>query len=255
MAVFARWRIYAVWPYVVATLGLWLALHLAGVYGALGGIAVAAFLPTRPAPAAVSLLAQAATALVELEHVERELKVTGDTRRSLEQEPVWAWAARNLRAAADRLVSPAERVERATAPWSTYVVLPVFAFTAAGVSLAIDVGLHDATRVFFGVALALAIGKPIGIIVTAWAAARAKIACLPTDVAAVTFVGAAFLCGIADPFSFYIADQAFQTSAYSSVAKVGVLAGSAFAAASGAVALALSSAPVTNARSSSHRWG
>ena len=245
MAVFARWRVYAVWPYVVATLGLWLALHLAGVYGALAGIAVAAFLPTRPAPKAGALLAQAATALVELEHAERELKAIGDTRRRLEEEPVWAWAARNLQAAADRLVSPAERVERATEPWSTYVVLPVFAFTAAGVSFTVDLGLHDAARVFFGVALALAIGKPIGIILTAWAAAKANIARFPADTAAVAFVGAALLCGIADPFSFYIADQAFQGSAYSSVAKLGVLAGSGFAAAFGAIALALSSAPVT----------
>jgi Na+:H+ antiporter, NhaA family len=246
MAVFARWRVYAVWPYVVATLGLWLAMHLAGVYGALGGIVVAALLPTRPAPKAGALLAQAATALAELEHAERELKSAGDTRRLLEQEPVWTWAARNLRAAADRLVSPAERVERATEPWSTYVVLPVFAFTAAGVSLVVNFGLHDTARVFFGVALALAIGKPIGIILTAWAAAKANIGRFPADTTAVAFVGAAFLCGIADPFSFYMADQAFTGSTYSSVAKLGVLVGSGFAAAFGAIALALSSAPVTH---------
>ena len=248
MAVFVRWRIYAVWPYLMATLGLWLALHLAGVYGALAGIALAAFLPTRPAPMAASLLAQAATALDELEYAERELKASGETQRRLEQEPVWDWAARNLRAAADRLTSPAERVERATEPWSTYVVLPIFAFTAAGVSLTADFGPPDATRVFIGVVLALAIGKPIGIMLTAWAAAKAKIALLPTDAAAIAFVGAAFLCGIADPFAFYMADQAFQTSAYSSVAKVGVLAGSVLATAFGAIALALSPAPVTKAR-------
>ena len=248
MAVFVRWRIYALWPYLVATIGLWLTLHRAGVSGALSGIALAAFLPTRPAPTAAPLLAQAATALEELEHAEHELKRTGDSRRRLEQEPVWDWAARNLRAAADRLLSPAERVERATEPWSTYVVLPIFAFTAAGISLAADFGPHDAARVFTGVALALAIGKPIGIILTTWAAAKAKIAFLPTDAAPLAFLGAAFLCGIADPFSFYMADQAFQTSAYDSVAKVGVLAGSGLAAALGAIALALSPAAVTNAR-------
>lgn len=74
---------------------------------------------------------------------------------------------------ADRLVSPAERVERATEPWSTYVVLPVFAFTAAGVSFTVDLGRQDA-MVFFGVALALAIGKPIGIILTAWGRQKKK---------------------------------------------------------------------------------
>jgi Na+:H+ antiporter, NhaA family len=248
MAMFARWRIYAVWPYLIGALGLWLSLHLAGVSGALSGLALAAFLPPWPAPTAAPLLAQAASALAELEHAEHELRRTGQTQRRLEQEPVWDWATRNLLAAADRLLSPAERVERATEPWSTYVVLPIFAFTATGVALAADFRAHDTARVFVGVVLALAIGKPIGIILTVWAAAKTKIAVLPADAAPLAFLGAAFLCGIADPFSFYLADQAFQTGTYASVAKLGVLAGSGVAAAFGAGLLALSPIPVTAAR-------
>jgi NhaA family Na+:H+ antiporter len=248
MAMFTRWRIYVVWPYLVAALGLWLSLHLAGVSGALSGLALAAFLPPWPAPTAAPLLAQVATALAELEHAQLEHKCTEESQRHLEQEPVWDWAARNLRAAADRLLSPAERVERATEPWSTYVVLPIFAFTATGVALAADFSGHDTARVFVGVALALAIGKPIGMILTTWAAAKAKIALPPDDTAPMAFLGAAFLCGIADPFSFYLADQAFQTSAYASVAKLGVLAGSGVAATLGAIVLALCPTPVTNAR-------
>jgi Na+:H+ antiporter, NhaA family len=248
MAMFTRWRVYVVWPYLMAALGLWLSLHLAGVNGALSGLALAAFVPAWPAPTAAPLLAQAATALAELEHAEHEIKSTGESQRRLEQEPVWDWAARNLRAAADRLLSPAERIERATEPWSTYFVLPIFAFTATGVTLTADFRAHDAARVFVGVALSLAIGKPIGMILTTWAAAKARIALLPADTAPMAFLGAAFLCGIADPFSFYLADQAFQTSAYASVAKLGVLIGSGVAAALGAIALALSPTSVTNAQ-------
>jgi NhaA family Na+:H+ antiporter len=127
-------------------------------------------------------------------------------------------------------------------------VLPIFAFTAAGITLTVDFRAPDAAGVFVGVVLALAIGKPIGMILTTWAAAKAKIALLPADAAPIAFLGAAFLCGIADPFSFYLADQAFQTSAYASVAKLGVLTGSGIAAAFGAIALALSPTPVTEAR-------
>ena len=248
MAVFTRWRIYAVWPYLVASLGLWLSLHLAGVSGALSGLALAAFLPPWPAPAAGPLLAQAASALAELEHAEHELRRTGQSQRRLEQEPVWDWASRNLRAAADRLLSPAERVERATEPWSTYVVLPIFAFTATGVALVADFRAPDTARVFVGVVLALAIGKPIGIILTTWAATKANITFRCAAAAPLAFLGAAFLCGIADPFSFYLADQAFQTGAYAPVAKLGVLAGAGVAAAIGAMLLALSPRPVTAAR-------
>lgn len=247
MATFNRWRIYAVWPYLVATIGLWLSLHLAGVSGALSGIALAAFLPLRPAPRAIPLLAQAATALAELEHAEQELQRASDPRRRLEQEPVWDWASRNLSAAAERLLSPAEKVERAVEPWSTYFVLPVFAFTAAGVSLAADFGAPQAPAVFFGVALGLAVGKPIGIIALSWAATKARIAILPNDAGPLGFLGMALLCGIGDPFSLLMADQALGGGPYASVAKIGVLAGSVLAAVLGALTLSLSPVPVTAA--------
>ena len=245
MAGLSRIRVYAAWPYLVVTLGLWLSLHLAGVSGAISGIALAAFLPPRPTPNAGALLAQAATALSELEHAERELKHAGDPRRRLDQEPVWEWASRNLSAASERLLSPAERTERAVAPWSTYVVLPLFAFTAAGVSFVADLAAPDAPRILLGVTLGLAIGKPAGILLASWLAAKAKIAVLPADAAPLAFLGAACLCGIGDPLSLLMADQAFQNDAYAAVAKIGVLTGSALAVVLGAVALILTPAPVT----------
>ena len=54
-----RARVYAGWPYLIAAAGLWFSLHAAGVDAALAGVVLAAFLPTRPAPAAEPLLAQA----------------------------------------------------------------------------------------------------------------------------------------------------------------------------------------------------
>jgi Na+:H+ antiporter, NhaA family len=245
MVIFNRWRIYAVWPYLTATVGLWLSLHFAGVSGALSGIALAAFLPLRPAPKVIPLLAQAATALAELEHAEHELKRSGDPRRRLQQEPVWDWASRNLSAAAERLLSPAERVERAVEPWSTYLVLPLFAFTAAGVSLNANFSPPQAPAVFAGIALGLAVAKPIGWMLLPWIAARAGFAVLPSDTSRLAFVGAGLLCGIGDPLSLFMADQAFQGGAYPAIAKIGVLAGSVLAAVFGAVAFSLSPEPLT----------
>jgi Na+:H+ antiporter, NhaA family len=247
MALLNRWRVYAAWPYLAATLALWLALHLAGLSGAISGIALAAFLPARPVPTASPLLAQAASALAELEHAEQELKRAGDTRRRLDQEPVWDWASRNLTAASERLLSPAERTERALEPWSTYVVLPLFAFTAAGVPLIANLAAPRAWPVFAGAALGLAIVKPLGIVLAVWAATRARVAMFP-DASRLAFLGAAFLCGIGDPLSFLIVEQAFPSSPYASVAKIGILAGSALAAALGAITLAFSRPPVTEAK-------
>jgi NhaA family Na+:H+ antiporter len=233
LATLNRWRVYTIWPYLVVTAALWLSLHTAGVEAALAGVLLAVFLPTRPAPSAAPLLAQAATALSELEHAERELRRKGDETRRLDQEPVWEWASRNLSAAADRLLSPAESVERAVAPWSNYLVLPLFAFSAAGIPLAANVFVQGGPRVLAGVILGLAVGKPLGIGLASLVAVKAKIALAPEGVTATAFLGAACLCGFGDTFSLLMADQAFPHGPYAAIAKIGVLGGSVLSAALG----------------------
>ena len=234
-----RARVYASWPYLVVAVILWVALHGAGVHGALAGIFLAAFLPTRPAPAAGPLLAQAATALAALEHAENEAKAAGAKRETVMQEPIWDWASRNLSAASDRLLSPADRIERAVAPWSAYVVLPLFAFSATGVGLAVDLSAPDSPRVLAGVILGLVIGKPLGVCLAALAAVKSGIARMPEDVALRGFLGAACLCGIGDTVALLMADQAFPHGDDSALAKIGVLIGSVLAAALGAAIIAI----------------
>ncbi|MHB8531075.1 MAG: Na+/H+ antiporter NhaA [Caulobacteraceae bacterium] len=231
-----RARVYAGWPYLAAAATLWLSLHAAGVHAALAGVVLAAFLPTRPAPAAAPLLAQAATALAELEHAQSEAKETGGRR--IERSPIWEWAGRNLSAASDRLLSPAERAERAVAPWAAYVVLPLFAFSATGVALRLDLHSADAARVLTGVVLGLVIGKPLGVALASWLAVRAKVAIVPEDTPLRAFAGAAVLCGVGDTVALLMADQAFPVGPYAAVAKIGVLAGSVISAALGALILA-----------------
>jgi NhaA family Na+:H+ antiporter len=98
-------------------------------------VLLAAFLPTRPAPSAGPLLAQAATALAALEHAEKQMRERPDATKAtrVDEEPIRDWASRNLSAASERLMSPADRLERVLAPWSAYVVLPLFAFSVTGV--------------------------------------------------------------------------------------------------------------------------
>jgi NhaA family Na+:H+ antiporter len=243
-----RWRVYAGWPYLAATLGLWLSLHAAGVNAALAGVALAAFLPRRPAPAAGPLLAQAATALSALEHAETQARAKGDPDQPpIEQEPIWDWASRNLSAASARLLSPADRVERAISPWAAYVVLPLFAFSATGVPLDVDLSSPAALRILAGVVLGLVVGKPLGIGLAALAAVGSKLAVMPEDTRPRAFLGAAILCGVSDPVALLMADEAFPHGDFANVAKIGVLIGSVIAALLGAAVLAVSPPAETEA--------
>ncbi len=245
MATLNRGRVYAGWPYLVVTVALWLSLHALGVNAALAGVALAIFLPTRPAPAAGPLLAQAATALAALEHAQSEARATPGDAPPVEQEPIWDWASRNLSAASARLLSPADRVERAVAPWAAYVVLPLFAFSATGVPLGVDLRSQGVLRVILGVVLGLVIGKPLGICLAALAAVKARVAVIPEDTTLRAFLGAAVLCGVSDPVGLLMADSAFPHGDFAAAAKIGVLAGSVLAAALGALVLATSPPPVT----------
>jgi Na+:H+ antiporter, NhaA family len=226
-----RGRVYAILPYAAVTVLLWLSLHAAGVHAALAGVLLAAFLPTRPAPAAGPLLAQAATALAALEHGEREAERAGDGPRHIEQAPIWDWASRNLSAASERLLSPADRVERAVAPWSAHLILPLFALSATGISLTVDFSAPGAGTVFAGVVLGLVVGKPLGVLLASLLAVKARVGSMPDGVSLRHFIGAACLCGVGDTVALLMADQALPQGLEAPIAKIGVLVGSVLAAA------------------------
>jgi NhaA family Na+:H+ antiporter len=225
-----RARVYATWPYVFASLALWFFLHALGVHAALTGVLLAMFVPNRPAPSPAPLLAQAATALAALDHAEKAIRGEGREAARLQSEPVWEWAALNLSAASERLLSPAERIERTVAPWSTYVVLPVFAFSATGIALSVHLASPDARHIVAGTIAGLVVGKPMGILIASALAILAGLAIAPEGVTQRQFLGAACLCGIGDTVGLLMADRALSAE-QASVAKLGVLAGSALAAA------------------------
>ncbi len=220
-----RARVYARWPYVLTAVATWLSLHALGVDAALTGVLVALAVPTRPAPAPGPLLGQAANALAALDYAEGEARRRKRDVSQIKEAPVWEWAVRNLSAATERLLSPAERMERAVAPWSTYVVLPLFAFSATGVSFAIHLSSPEQLRVLAGTALGLVVGKPVGVMLASTLAVATGLAIPLEGVTRRQFVGAACLCGVGDTLALLMADKALSADE-ASVAKLGVLAGS-----------------------------
>jgi NhaA family Na+:H+ antiporter len=118
-----------------------------------------------------------------------------------------------------------EKLEHETHLASAYVVLPLFAFAAAGISFA---GLGFNTLLAptaIGVAAGLALGKPIGVAGAAWAAARLLRTPDPLPFADVLRVGC--LCGIGFTMSLFIGALAYAgDSAGETLMRIGVIAGS-----------------------------
>lgn len=124
-------------------------------------------------------------------------------------------------------------------PWVAFGILPLFAFTAAGVRLHGLSAASLAAPIGLGVALALIIGKPIGVFGATALAALMRVGRRPAGSTWLELLGAAALAGIGFTMSFFMASLAFPGDAEGRAARLGVIAGSLISAGLGSVLLAI----------------
>ncbi|ODV12994.1 MAG: Na+/H+ antiporter NhaA [Rubrivivax sp. SCN 70-15] len=123
--------------------------------------------------------------------------------------------------------SPLLALERGLKPWVALVIVPVFALFNAGIRIVDMAPGTVVAGVVAGTALALALGKPAGILATAWVAVRSGLAQLPSGASWRHVAGAAVLAGIGFTMSLFFAGLAFgPREAMASSATLGVLIGS-----------------------------
>ncbi len=136
--------------------------------------------------------------------------------------------------------APADRLEHRLQPWSAGVVVPVFAFTAAGVAISGDVvsaSVDD--RAAVGVVVGLVVGKAVGITGFAWLATRLRLARLPAGLGWSDVGGVAVLAGTGFTVSLLIARLAFTDPARGDRITLAVLVASVLASLLGALAVRL----------------
>ena len=148
--------------------------------------------------------------------------------------------ALELAAVANASVSPLDRLEHTLHPWSSFVIVPLFALANAGVRfVGQETSLFEAmtSPVALGVLLGLALGKPIGITVATWIGLRFNLGVLPARTTMRTIVGLGALAGIGFTVSLFIAELAYRESVFGDEAKLGIFAGSAIAGVIGFIVL------------------
>ena len=123
--------------------------------------------------------------------------------------------------------SPLHKLEHALHPWSAFLIVPLFGFANAGISLAgfgIDTLLAPLP---LGIAAGLFIGKQLGIFSSIWLAVKLGIAQRPRGSTWLQIYGMAILCGIGFTMSLFIGMLAFAGKPeLVEEAKLGVIAGS-----------------------------
>jgi NhaA family Na+:H+ antiporter len=217
-------RAEVTWVPIYAAVGVavWLATLASGVHATIAGVALGLLTPACPlAPVAVAR----------------------EWASDLADEPSPSELAGMTRVAKES-VSVAERLAHKLHPFTSFVIVPLFALANAGVVLSADaLASPGAGAVALGVVVGLVAGKVAGISTFSWLAVRLGWGTLPAGVDWGQLVGAAALAGIGFTVSLFIAGLAFDDPALADAAKVGILAASTLAAALGSLVLARSARP------------
>jgi NhaA family Na+:H+ antiporter len=137
--------------------------------------------------------------------------------------------------------SPLETVEHGLHPWVAFLVLPVFAFSNAGVVLAgvtLDTLLAP---IPLGIILGLFVGKTIGVFGVSYLLIRVGWVKAPVGANTMQLLGISILCGIGFTMSLFVGGLAFVglDPSYTLQLKIGVLGGSLISGIVGTVLLLL----------------
>lgn len=127
----------------------------------------------------------------------------------------------------DGSISYIEYLQVKLHPYSSLIIVPIFAMANTGVVITED-SLRAATSsvIAWGIFLGLVIGKPLGVLALALAASKARIADLPEDANIGKLVATGSAAGIGFTVALFIADLAFENQELQNIAVVAVIAAS-----------------------------
>ena len=210
--------IKALTPYMILGVLLWIAVHNCGVHATIAAVVLAFTIPVAPKIDTLTFMEKIKTMIKDFQ--ESEKQKDGILLQSEQVEALYHIAKHK-----NAVQNPLLRLEHALAPYSNYLIMPIFAFANAGVSIGsnIDFGID---HVFLGIFFGLVVGKPLGIFTFTFLAEKLGIAARPKGVTWVEIFGAGALGGIGFTMSMFVTNLAFSGEhalVATDVAKISIL--------------------------------
>jgi len=176
--------------YLVIGIATWVAIQLSGVDPVVVGLAMGLLTYARPSG-------------------REELERASDRFRDFREQPT-PELARSARTSLQQAVSPNERLQDAFHPWTSYVIVPLFALANAGIPIHADF-LASAYRspITLGIIGAFMLGKPLGILAGSWCVRLVSAGRLRPPVGWAAVAGGGTIAGIGFTVSLLIATLAF----------------------------------------------
>ncbi len=192
--------------YFIVAVGIWIAMVDSGVHPTIAGVALGLLATAYPPSRS-------------------DLERAGTLWRSFREQPTPEFA-RTTSASLRMAVSPNERLQHLIDPWTSLLIVPLFALANAGVVLDAEVferGLSS--PITLGIILGLVVGKIVGITAATWLGTRRWLGRFPLTVAWPHLLGIAAVSGIGFTVSLLIADLSFEGENLAE-AKLGILGAS-----------------------------
>ncbi len=185
-----RFRVQQRWVFALLGLAIWAALLDSGIDPVVAGLAIglsaSAYTPSRG----------------DLE------EATGLVRR-FREEPTPEFA-RLATAGLRSTLSPNARLQTFYHPWTSYVIVPLFALANAGIGLDRDfLGHAYTTPVTLGVLIGYVVGKPVAVVATSWVVTRLSRGRVRPPIGWAAVIGSGTISGIGFTVALLIATRAF----------------------------------------------
>lgn len=206
---------------IYAALGviLWVAVLKSGVHATVAGVVLAFTIPARFRIRGADFVDFSRRAL-------DEIVAGGGAENDIMTNTVRQRWLHGLEQACEHIQPPMLRLEHILHPWSSYLIMPIFALANAGITVGSGFGASLASRVGLGVIAGLVLGKQIGIMLASWIVIGTGVGRLPEGTTWKHLYAGSWLTGIGFTMSLFIANLAFGEGEALYAAKSAILCGS-----------------------------
>lgn len=217
-------------PYLILGIFLWVFIHSIGIHATIAGVLLAFVIPIYGKIDEKSFVANT-------QHSLKEFERTSNSKQTLSHEQIDA--LENIAYNYDNVQNPLVKLEHNLHNFSAFFIMPLFAFSNAGVLIDMST-ISTHFMIVLGVVLGLLIGKPIGVVGFTYLAVKFKWVAKPSEISWSDIVAVGFLAGIGFTMSIFITHLAFEDESLIAAVKLGVFFASFIAAVIGVILIMIS---------------
>ncbi len=210
--------------------GVWLCVFLSGIHATIAGVLLAMVIPVK----ATIEPKQFFNTISQYKTKLRGSKLTRDSMVANKQQRL---AIQQIYLAAERMIPVGIHLEEHLHPIQAFLVLPIFALFAAGITVDATTFADFPSQISLGIICGLVIGKQVGIFLFSYLTIKSGITELPTGVSWGQIWGVSLLGGIGFTMSIFISELAFTDPGLIGEAKVAIFIASILAGISGFIVL------------------